>query len=52
VYNQLLLLPVRAYIISFPTNKVGPGQLLKAVVTRYRSGTEYATDHTRGRWQQ
>jgi hypothetical protein len=50
VYNQLLYVPVQAYIISFPTNKVGPGQLLIAAVSRYRSGTEHATDHTRERW--
>jgi hypothetical protein len=31
VYNQLLYVPVRAYKVSFPTNKVGPGQLIKAV---------------------
>jgi hypothetical protein len=51
VYNQLLYAPVRAYKVSFPTNRVGPCQLLKTVVTRYRSDTENATGHTRGRWQ-
>jgi hypothetical protein len=45
-------MPVRANKVSFSTNTVGPGQLIKAVVTRYRSGTEHATGHTRGRWQQ
>jgi hypothetical protein len=35
VYNQLLYVPVLAYKVSFSTNKVGPGQLIKAVVTRY-----------------
>jgi hypothetical protein len=52
VYNQLLLVPVRAYKVSFSTNKVGPGQLTQAVVSRYISDTEHATDHTRGRWRQ
>ena len=36
VYNQLLCVPVRAYEVSFLTNKVGHGKLIKAVVTRYR----------------
>jgi len=49
VYKQLLFVPVRANKVSFPTNMVGLGQLLKAVVTRYRSGTEHANDHTRER---
>jgi len=49
VYNQLLYVPVRAYKVSFSTKKVGLGQLIKAVVTRYRSGTEHATGHTRKR---
>jgi hypothetical protein len=49
VYNQLLYVPVRAYKVSFPTNMVCPGKLLKAVVSGYRSGTEHATGHTRGR---
>jgi hypothetical protein len=52
VYNQLLYVPVLAYKVSFSTNKVGLGQLIKAVVTRYRSGTEHAPDHTRERWAQ
>jgi hypothetical protein len=52
VYNQLLYLPVRAFKVSFPKNKVGLGQLIKAVVSRYRSGTENANDYTRGRWLQ
>jgi hypothetical protein len=52
VYKQLLCVPVRAYKVSFPTNRVGPGQLLKASVSRYRSGTEHATAHTRERWHQ
>jgi hypothetical protein len=49
VYNQLLHVPVLANKVSFSTNTVGPGKLIKAVVTRYRSGTEHATGHTRGR---
>jgi hypothetical protein len=52
VYNQLLYVPVRANKVSFPTNVVGLGQLIKVVVSRYRSGTEHATGHKRGRWQQ
>jgi hypothetical protein len=52
VYNQLLYLPVLTDKVSFSTNKVGPGKLLKAVVSRYRSDTEHATGHTRGRWRQ
>ena len=52
VYNQLLYVHVRAHKVSFSTNKVGHGQLLKAVVTRYRNGTERATGHTRDRWVQ
>jgi hypothetical protein len=52
VYNQLLHVPVRAYKVSFSTNKVGLGQLTKAVLTRYRSALVYATGHTRGRWAQ
>jgi hypothetical protein len=52
VYNQLLCVPVRAYKVSFSTNKVGLGQQVKAVVSRYRSGTENATGHTRERWWQ
>ena len=49
LYNQLLYVPVRAYKVSFSTNKVGLGQLIKAVVSRYRSDTEHATGHTRER---
>jgi len=52
VYNQLLYLPVRTTKVSFSTNKFGPGKLIKAVVTRYRSGTEHATDNTRKRCAQ
>jgi hypothetical protein len=52
VHNQLLCAPVHASNVSFSTNKVGPGKLLKAGVSRYRSGTEYATDHTHKRWVQ
>jgi hypothetical protein len=52
VYNQLLSVPLRAYKVSFPTNKVCPGKLIKAVVSRYKSGMEHATGHTRGRWVQ
>jgi hypothetical protein len=46
VYYQLLSGPVRACKVSFPTNRVGPGQPIKVVVTRYRSGTEHETGHT------
>ena len=49
VYNQLLYLPVRAGKTSFSLGKNGPGQLIKASVSRYRSDTEHATAHTRGR---
>jgi hypothetical protein len=52
VYNQLLYVPVRAYNVSFTTNLVGPGKLIKAIVSRYISDTEHATDHTRERWAQ
>lgn len=52
MHNQLLSGPVRAYKVSFPTKKVDPGKLIKSVVTRYRSYTEYATVHTRERWAQ
>jgi hypothetical protein len=52
VYKQLLYVPVRANKVSFPTNKVGLGQLLKASVSGYRSGTEDATAHTRKRCAQ
>jgi hypothetical protein len=45
-------MPVRAYIVSFLTNKVGLSQLIKAAVSRYRSDTEHATGHTRERWRQ
>jgi hypothetical protein len=51
VYKQLLYVPVRAYKVSFPTNMVGPGKLIKASVSGYRSAKEDATDHTRGRWR-
>jgi hypothetical protein len=51
VYNQLLCVPVRAGSFSFSTNKVGPGQFLKVSLSRYRSGTDHATDYTRGRWR-
>jgi hypothetical protein len=51
VYNQLLYVPVRAYEVSFSTNKVDLGQLIAAVVTRYRSALVHATGHTRGRWK-
>jgi hypothetical protein len=49
VYNQLLYVPVRAFKVSFPTNMVGLGQLIQVSVSRYKSGTEDATGHTRGR---
>jgi hypothetical protein len=49
VYKQLLSVPVRAYKVSFSTNKVGLGPLLKAVVSRYRSAMVHATAHTRER---
>jgi len=49
VYNQLLYVPVRANKVSFPTKGFAPGKLIKASVSRYRSGTEDATAHTRGR---
>jgi hypothetical protein len=49
VYNQLLYVPLLAYKVSFSTNKVGLGQLIKAVISRYGSGTEHATGHTRDR---
>jgi hypothetical protein len=52
VYNQLLYVPVLAHKVSFPTNTVGLGQLIKAVVSRYISGTEHATGHTRKRCTQ
>jgi len=52
VYNQLLCVPVRAGKTSFSTVKNGPDKLIIAVVTRYRSDTEHATGHTRGRWKQ
>jgi hypothetical protein len=28
VYNQLLYVPVRAYKVSFPTNRIGPSKLI------------------------
>jgi hypothetical protein len=49
VYNQLLYVPVRAGKTSFSKEKNGPVHFIKAVVTRYRRGTEHLTDHTRGR---
>jgi hypothetical protein len=52
MYNQLLYVPVRANKVSFPMNKVGPGNLITAVVSRYRSSTEHATGHTRERCAQ
>jgi hypothetical protein len=52
VYNQLLYVPVRAGKTTFSKEKNGPGHFIKAVVTRYRSGTEHATGHTRERWAQ
>jgi len=50
VYKQLLYVPVRAYKISFSTNKVGHGKLAKASVSGYRSALIHATAHTRERW--
>jgi hypothetical protein len=50
VYKQLLSVRVLAYKVSFSTNKVGPGQLLIASVSGYRSALIHATAHTRGRW--
>jgi hypothetical protein len=52
VYNQLLYVPVRAYKFSFSTNRVGPGQLLKAGVSGCSSAMVHATGHTRERWVQ
>jgi hypothetical protein len=52
VYKQLLYLPVRTNRVSFSTNNVGPCQLIKAVVSRYRSAMVHATAHTRERWHQ
>jgi len=48
VYNQLLYVPVRAYKVSFSTNKAGHGKLIQAVVSGYGCGTEDAND--RERW--
>jgi hypothetical protein len=52
VYNQLLYAPVQAGKTWFSNGKNDPGQLIKAVVTRYRSDTYHATDHTRGHCDQ
>jgi hypothetical protein len=52
VYNQLLYVPVRAGKTSFSNVKNGLGHFIKAVVTRNKSGTENANDHTRERWAQ
>jgi len=51
VYNQLLYEPVQAGKTSFSGVKNGAGKIIKASVSRHRSGTEDATAHTRGRWK-
>jgi len=51
VYKQLLYLPVRAYKVSFSTNRVGHGKLIKASVTGRRCALVHATAHTRDRWE-
>jgi hypothetical protein len=48
MYNQLLHVPVRPLVVSFSTNKVGLGQLIKAVVSQYGRGAEHTTSHLRG----
>jgi hypothetical protein len=52
VYKQLLYVPVRAYKVSFPTNMIGPGQLLKAGVSGCNTAMVHATAHTRDRCDQ
>jgi hypothetical protein len=52
VYKQLLYVPVRAYKVSFSTEKAGLGKLIKASVSRSRSALVHATAHTRERCAQ